>query len=290
MSNEKKFRALADRIDLLVQEIAAIADPRTREKAEEVIRLLMELYGGGLARILEIIDETDSVATRLFDCLADDELVASVLLLHGIHPLPVETRIARALERVRPYLGSHGGDVKLLAVNDGVVRLRLEGTCHGCPSLTLTMKLAVERAIEEVAPEVSRIEVEGASEEPASTPLAGRMPAENGALASGEWLTLDKAPELTKREIITAELKGTKIVVCRVGETLYAYQDSCPSCRSSFGESALRKDHLLCAACSRSYDLRRAGQCLEAGELHLVPLPLIAEQGGVKIAVPAMSA
>ena len=79
----------------------------------------------------------------------------ALLILHGLHPLDVETRIARALDRVRPYLGSHGGDVKLLGVTDGVVHLRLEGSCHGCPSSTVTMKLAIEKAIEEAAPEVA---------------------------------------------------------------------------------------------------------------------------------------
>ena len=106
---------------------------------------------------------TPGSADEIFDRLAADDLVASLLVLHGLHPLNVETRIARALDRVRPYLGSHGGDVKLLGVKEGVVHLRLEGSCHGCPSSTVTMKLAIEKAIEEAAPEVVRIEVEGAS-------------------------------------------------------------------------------------------------------------------------------
>ena len=122
----------------------------------------MELYGSALARILEIVDDTGP-ADEIYDRLAADDLVASLLVLHGLHPLNVETRIARALDRVRPYLGSHGGDVKLLGVNEGVVHLRLEGSCHGCPSSTVTMKLAIEKAIEEAAPEVARIEVEGAN-------------------------------------------------------------------------------------------------------------------------------
>ena len=98
---------------------------------------------------------------EIYDRLAADDRSES-LVLHGLHPLNVETRIARALDRVRPYLGSHGGDVKLL-VNGGRSSLAPEGSCHGCPSSTVTMKLAIEKAIEEAAPEVMRIEVEGAS-------------------------------------------------------------------------------------------------------------------------------
>ena len=71
--------------------------------------------------------------------------MASLLLVHGLHPYDVETRVARALDGVRPYLGSHGGDVELLGVtDDGVVRLRLLGSCDGCPSSSVTLKLAVE--------------------------------------------------------------------------------------------------------------------------------------------------
>ena len=162
MPQEKNLRGTGDRIEGLLQELGSVADPRVRANAEELVRLLMELYGSALARILEIVDDTGP-AVEIYDRLAADDLVASLLVLHGLHPLNVETRIARALDRVRPYLGSHGGDVKLLGVQEGVVHLRLEGSCHGCPSSTVTMKLAIEKAIEEAAPEVIRIEVEGAS-------------------------------------------------------------------------------------------------------------------------------
>ena len=67
-----------------------------------------------------------------------------------------------ALEEVRPYLESHGGDVELLAVEDGVVRLRMQGSCSGCPSSAMTLKLAIEDAIRKHAPEVEQIEAEDA--------------------------------------------------------------------------------------------------------------------------------
>ena len=81
----------------------------------------------------------------------------SLLVVHGLHPDDVGTRVERALDGVRPYLGSHGGDVELLGVtDDGVVRLRLLGSCDGCPSSSVTLTLAVENAIQEAAPEVGR--------------------------------------------------------------------------------------------------------------------------------------
>jgi Fe-S cluster biogenesis protein NfuA/nitrite reductase/ring-hydroxylating ferredoxin subunit len=194
---------------------------------------------------------------------------------------------------VRPYLGSHGGDVKLLGVKDGVVHLRLEGTCHGCPSSTVTMKLAIEKAIEEAAPEVVRIEVEGVS--PAvSTASYGNGTSQKSNppttrqdidINSGEWIALDKLPEFTAGNLAPTELAGMTILLCRVGETLYAYQDSCPSCGSALGGGALQENLLTCSSCARRYDLRSAGQCLDVGNLHLVPLPLLVENDGAKIAV-----
>ena len=166
MPQARNLRAVSDRIEALLAEVRALGDPRARETAEELVGLLAELYGAGLERMLEIVDGAG--AEELIGRFAADDLVSSLMILHGLHPQDIESRIAGALERVRPYLASHSGDVRLLGVEDGVVRLRLEGNCHGCPSSTVTMKLAIERAIEEAAPEVVRIEVEGVAEETGS--------------------------------------------------------------------------------------------------------------------------
>jgi Fe-S cluster biogenesis protein NfuA len=100
--------------------------------------------------------------------LADDELVGGLLALHDLHPRDTESRVLGALETVRPTLGAHAGDVDLLAVEPaaGLVRLRLTGSCHGCPSSTRTVTDAIERAIQSAAPEVVRIEVDGLVAEP----------------------------------------------------------------------------------------------------------------------------
>jgi Fe-S cluster biogenesis protein NfuA len=97
------------------------------------------------------------------DALArDDDLVSSLLLLHNLHPLDLSTRVGLALDKVRPALAAHGGSVQLLAVfPDGVVRLRLDGSCHGCPSSAATLQSTIEQAILAKAPDVTAIHVEG---------------------------------------------------------------------------------------------------------------------------------
>jgi len=97
------------------------------------------------------------------------------LLLYGLHPLDLESRVGQALEKVRPYLHSHGGNIELLGLTDGIVRLRLHGSCHGCPSSAQTLKQTIEEAIFEIAPDVTAIEVEDELVEMPSSSQTGRF-------------------------------------------------------------------------------------------------------------------
>jgi Fe-S cluster biogenesis protein NfuA len=143
-----EVEALLDRLD-------ALPDPAARETATATVQALVALYGEGLRSIVERVGPAQA---RM---LADDELIAHLLLLHGLHPVPVEQRVRAALEGVRPYLESHGGNVELLAVADGVARLRLQGSCEGCPASAMTLKQAIEQAVLTAAPDVDAVEAEG---------------------------------------------------------------------------------------------------------------------------------
>lgn len=152
-----------ERVESLLAELTALSDQVMRDKAEELVRVLVELYGTALERIMEIVtDGGEAVTLRR---LIEDELVAGLLVVHDLHPLSTEERVRAALESVRPYLGSHAGDVELVGLEEsGVVRLRLAGTCHGCPSSRVTVTTAIEQAIARAAPEVARVEVDGVAE------------------------------------------------------------------------------------------------------------------------------
>ncbi len=187
MPEARNVRQSGERIEQALIELEQCADPRTLNLAEELLRLVSELYGAGLERVLEIVQER---APELLDELTSDELVASLLLVQGLHPDSIETRVQAALASVRPFLGRHGGDVELLALDDelGAVKLRLLGSCDGCPSSAATLQGAVEVAILEKAPEVTRIVVE--ESEPAPRRDAnGTMP-----IALGRKPTYDECP------------------------------------------------------------------------------------------------
>jgi len=157
----------AARIETLIQEVAAFHDPHARATAEELVQALLNMYGEGLARLLELTAETEASGLALIDTFASDELLSSLFLLHGLHPIDIETRVLEALDGVRPYLKSHGGNVELVKVEEGIAHLRLEGSCHGCPSSTMTLKLAIEEAIDKAAPDLEGLQVEGVTEPPA---------------------------------------------------------------------------------------------------------------------------
>lgn len=156
---ESQLRDRMRRIDDLLQEIERFKEPQARARTREIVQALMEFHGTALERLMERIASAGDPGLRMIDCIAQDDLVASLLLLYGLHPKDLESRVGAALEKVRPYLHSHGGNVELLGIAEGVVRLRLQGSCHGCPSSAQTLKQTIEEAIFEMAPDVSTIEV-----------------------------------------------------------------------------------------------------------------------------------
>jgi Fe-S cluster biogenesis protein NfuA len=165
---DREVRQLVGRAEELLDQVQAIADPQAQSIAIETIRVLFELYGEGLARMVE--QSARHAGHPLLNEYQADELISHLLLMHGLHPQSVEDRILQALEEVRPYMASHGGNVELLGVEDGVAHLRLIGSCHGCGASASTMKLAVEKAIHKHAPDIIAVEAEGALESPPELP------------------------------------------------------------------------------------------------------------------------
>jgi Fe-S cluster biogenesis protein NfuA len=267
--------------------------------AEELVGLLVGLYGDGLSQIVAALAEQGPPGAQMLDQLTEDPLVESLLLLHDLHPLDVDARVQRALDRVRPYLGSHAGGVEYLGVTDGVARLRLEGSCHGCPSSTATVELAITGAVKEAAPEVDDVVVEGMTAPPEPKLLQiGRRPGAEVAGAGAEgaggeradggdvgWVTLPGIGPPSSRPVI-ASAGGFSVLVCSVRGTLYAYRDGCAACGSSLADGTLDREQLSCPGCGGRYDVRLAGRGLDDPALHLDPLPLLTDSQGVRVAVP----
>jgi Fe-S cluster biogenesis protein NfuA/nitrite reductase/ring-hydroxylating ferredoxin subunit len=291
------LRATGDRIDALL-DASSTGGPVERERAEELVRLVSDLYGAGLERVLDLLHEAGRLDEEALGLLAGDDLVASLLLVHGLHPYSVETRVERALESVRPYLGSHGGDVELVEVTEGTVQLRLLGSCDGCPSSSVTLKLAVEGAIEAAAPEIEVIVVETPSSEPSTLipveALRTRLNDDADA-GGGEWHEVPRLSTLAPGDVVLATAGQTAVLACRIGSELFAFVDRCGRCEASLAGAALARrlggavgDAVLrCPACAARYEVRRAGRCLDDETLHLDPLPLITSHDSISVAAPS---
>jgi Fe-S cluster biogenesis protein NfuA len=154
--------AMAGRVEELLAGFDAAQTPhRARERAEELVRTVVALYGEGLERVLSIVHEASGERSdAVFAQLCEDKLVESLLCLHGLHPIPLEERVQDALASVLPYVKSHHGNMEISRIEDDVVYLRLEGTCDGCPASATTLKTAVERAILERVPEIREVRAE----------------------------------------------------------------------------------------------------------------------------------
>ena len=123
MADGRDFREDMQRIGGLVQEMESIADPAVRAATKGLVQSLMDLHGAALEKALDIVAEAGEPGMSIIDRLGRDSLVSSVLILYGLHPEDLESRVVKAVERVRPQLRKQGCEVELLSVNDGAIRL-----------------------------------------------------------------------------------------------------------------------------------------------------------------------
>jgi Fe-S cluster biogenesis protein NfuA len=164
MADDKEFQQKVERIGQLVGQLEIIADAEARAGAKTLVQLLLDLHAVGLERTLEIIAANAQTGQQIIDDLGRDPFVSSLLVLYGIHPLDLDSRIAQAVARVEPQVRKGGGELDLLSNDGGVVRLRVRLTGHGCGSTGKTLKKIIEDALYEAAPDLVVLQVEGLEE------------------------------------------------------------------------------------------------------------------------------
>ncbi len=278
--------SILESVQRLTAQLETVQDPRARAIGEALATAIVEMYGEGIERMVEALDED---ALR---ALAEDPIVGSLLLIHGLHPASLEQRVQQALDQVRPYMKSHGGGVELLGIEDDIVHLRLEGSCNGCGASSSTLELAVERALQEAAPDLAGMQVQGAT--PAADisgvplPMAGLpMAGDGGPAKVSGWQELDGVDGLGDAELRALELNGEAIVVASVDGELLAFHDRCASCSSPLAGAELNEGVLTCPGCDRHFFLPRAGRSLDDEQLQLAPVPLLRDGNAAKVALHA---
>jgi Fe-S cluster biogenesis protein NfuA/nitrite reductase/ring-hydroxylating ferredoxin subunit len=253
----------------------------------------------GLTKVMALVD--DESRARL---VADPD-IASLLLIHDLYPVDLETRVRQALESVRPYMESHGGDVELVGITDDrVVQLRLEGHCKTCAASASTLELAIKQALDEYAPDLAGMDVSGFEAPTHDAPVGIELPViqtgngnGNGSPGMGvplpmaaapmagppSWHDIDAAP--SPGEITTRVVEGFSLVVGNIDGTLLAYKDECAACGTGLSAASLAGPVLTCPSCAAAFDLSRAGRSLDGGA-QLGPVPLLVDDSaGARVAL-----
>ncbi|MEV6654371.1 hypothetical protein [Streptomyces sp. NPDC051219] len=175
------------RVEEVLDRLTDGGDQEACVAAEELVRVLMDFYGAGLARIVALLDvpAARTPGGGALGGLLADELVSSLLVLHDLHPEDTTTRISRALDSVA------GHTVEMVSFDDATGTLRLRsaaGSGCGCPSTGAAAQQAVEDALTCFAPEVTKVELDAAAaadKEPALLQIATRPPTGGPVGASG---------------------------------------------------------------------------------------------------------
>ena len=260
-----------EHVQEVLDRLDEIADPIARALAQDAVSAVMDLYGSGLERIGDVLRESGTAGEQVREALLADGVIASLLLIHGLYPVDLETRVREALDTVRPYMASHGGAVELLEVTDeGVARIRLEGSCSSCRASSSTLELAIKSALDEHAPDLAALEVvEGAPVLPITLPEA-------------EWHVL--GPVGAVEEGALAAVAEMDLVVANVDGSLLAYRDRCEGCGTPLHLGVLRGPELECTGCGLRFNLARAGRTPDA-DVQLRPVPLLGEGPTARVAL-----
>lgn len=279
VTTEPTFEALAGRVDAAVTAAAGLDVP-ARAVAEELKAAVEDIHRSALVTVVRALR---TGAPDVLYALVDDPTVHLLLSLHGIiRPDPM-TLANRVLVDVRPQLQSHGGDVQLDSIADGVAYVRLEGACNGCSMSSVTLRNLVEEALVEGVPSVTGVEV--LPNEPSPTLISvdslfmGPDPEAEG------WVKAAPAADLTEGALSTLSLRSdSDVVVVNVEQRLTAYRNACAHEGLPLDNAMLDVGNgtLTCPWHGFCYDAT-SGECLSAPGAQLEQLPLRVDAGHVWI-------
>jgi Fe-S cluster biogenesis protein NfuA/nitrite reductase/ring-hydroxylating ferredoxin subunit len=305
MATEIHPGELLDRVQVLTAQVDELPDVQARALAQELVATVIAMYGDGLGRILEVIGESREAGATIMDQLCQDGAVASLLLIHDLYPVSLQDRVTEALGTVRPYMESHGGNVELISLDEGVATLALKGSCNGCAASRATLELAIKQALDEHAPDLAGLEVQGVTEPPAPIGNGAQLPMAGAPEPTGfelpivhsgsepvavteerapRWVPVDEASRPQAGGLRPLTVDGVSLLLAEVDGSLLAYADECASCGEPLGGAALDRGMLRCTACEVEFDLPRAGRAAGGEPLQLKPVPLL-EAGGLRVAV-----
>lgn len=284
---EPSFEELARRVDEATDRVAELEAP-AKSTAEDLKSAIEAVHRAGLVTIVRRMRADDRARELLFE-LVDEPEVRLLLTLHKIIRADPMTEASRVLDTVRPGLQSHGGDVELVRIEDGVAYVRLQGACNGCSMASVTMRNGVEEALIENVPVINAVEVLPNEPSPTLIPLSavrvGRDPSEEGWVQTAK---VDDVPngEITPMRVVAKDASETEVIVINIEGQLNAYVNACAHQGMPLDAALLDTSSgtITCPWHGFCYDAV-SGECMTAPGAQLEQLPLRIDDGHVWIRV-----
>jgi hypothetical protein len=167
VANGADFQEQVKQLGKLIAQFDGMPEGSQKNACKELVQLLMDVHGTGLERMMEVVFESGPTGSAIIDKLGQDSITGSLLLLYSLHPDDLETRVLKAVERLRSRLRKLSCSAELARISEGSVQVRVTRSGHSCGSSTKDIRAIVEEGIYELAPDVTLIEVLGL-EEPSS--------------------------------------------------------------------------------------------------------------------------
>jgi Fe-S cluster biogenesis protein NfuA len=177
VDDELAYSEILDRVAELAEGLLDHADPGVASTAEELVDWLDVFHREGLGRFVEMVRQWRGEI--FLEQAALDPIVGELLTTYSlgvdVDATTIDRVIQVALDDVRPYVHSHGGEIEVVSITDGVVALRMHGSCNGCTAADDTVASRIEVALREQWIDFRRVELEDATEAAHPPPLAGQV-------------------------------------------------------------------------------------------------------------------
>lgn len=271
---EQSFTDLAKQVDSALATVHAL-EPTAKEAALELKQAVDDLNTHAITKLVRLM--RDNGAEEVLYAALEQPEIYTLFITHGIIKPSLESQVAQALELVRPYTQSHGGDVELVEIRDDVAYVRLHGSCSGCSMSAQTLKHGVEDAIRQHVPQIQRIE------EIKEDSVAGFIPLESigeSDLAEVGWVEGPLAEQVIEGRPFRLQGEHHNAILLRLEGRLFAYHNSCPHMGMPLERGECEGSVLTCPWHGFRFDMT-SGECITAPHVQLQPYPLRLEQGRI---------
>jgi len=282
LTTKENVEQLAEKIDNVLGEIKLLDIPESdKQKVFELKDAIESFHEAALRRLIKTVRKTEAGKERLYEAVEDPNVYA-MLLQHGIIKQDLYTRVVAAMEEVRPYIQSHGGDIELDDVRDNVVYVQLHGACAGCSLSAVTLKNGVEEVIKERIPEIEYVTMVNEHVN------SGFMPVEfQHTLKDTGWYNGPNLDDIEENKPLYTSVAGEEILFFYTDQKIMAFRNRCPHRGTPLLQESLVQEHgmyLISSEGGFQFDLT-SGECMTIPHIQLEPFPVRIEDEEIWIRI-----